>query len=338
MPGDQEPDLAGVQRVRGGHLRREEADVVDLGLGARLHRADRLALGEGPVDDADVGDHAPVLVELGVEDQRPRGLVGITRRRRDARDQLVEHVGHALAGLRADPPHGVGGLAEQLGDLLGDALGLGAGQIDLVQARDQLEAGLDRQVRVGDGLGLDALRGVDDQQRALARRQRPRDLVGEVDVARRVDQVQLVGLAVPPGLVEDADRLGLDRDPALALEVHRVEHLGAHRARIDGVGQLEDPIGQRRLAVVDVGDDREVADVSLVGHIDRGYWASLRWRPAGRLVAGPVLARLDAERSGHEAIHPSGRGRSQGRRRRRPITSASICRASGIRIASTSLA
>jgi hypothetical protein len=31
------------------------------------------------------------------------------------------------------------------------------------------------------------------------------------------------------------------------------------------VSQLEDAIGQRRLAVVDVGDDREVADVSLVG-------------------------------------------------------------------------
>ena len=45
-------------------------------------------------------------------------------------------------------------------------------------------------------LRLDALRGVDDQQRALARGQRARDLVGEVDVAGRVDQVQLVGLAV----------------------------------------------------------------------------------------------------------------------------------------------
>jgi hypothetical protein len=30
------------------------------------------------------------------------------------------------------------------------------------------------------------------------------------------------------------------------------------------VGELEDAIGQRRLAVVDVGDDREVANVGLV--------------------------------------------------------------------------
>ena len=79
------------------------------------------------------------------------------------------------------------------------------------------------------GLGLDALGGVDDEQRALARGEGARHLVGEVDVAGRVDQVELVGLAVLRG-VEDAHGLGLDRDPALALEVHRVEQLRAHVA------------------------------------------------------------------------------------------------------------
>jgi hypothetical protein len=33
------------------------------------------------------------------------------------------------------------------------------------------------------------------------------------------------------------------------------------------VGQLEDAIGQRRLAVVDVGDDREIADVGLISDV-----------------------------------------------------------------------
>ena len=45
-PRDEEPDLAGGQLLGRGHLRREEADVVDLGLGAGLHRLDRLALRE----------------------------------------------------------------------------------------------------------------------------------------------------------------------------------------------------------------------------------------------------------------------------------------------------
>ncbi len=60
------------------------------------------------------------------------------------------------------------------------------------------------------------------------------------------------------------DRLGLDRDPALALEVHGVENLRAHVAPGDRAGHLEDAIRERRLAVVDVRDDREVADAVLV--------------------------------------------------------------------------
>jgi hypothetical protein len=77
-------------------------------------------------------------------------------------------------------------------------------------------------------------------------------------VARSVDQVQLVALPV------HAHGLCLDRDPALALELHRVEHLRSHLAARDRVGQLEDAVGERRLAVVDVRDDGKVADAVLV--------------------------------------------------------------------------
>ena len=243
---------------------REHADVVDVRVRVRRHRADRLALLEHAVDHADVGDHAAVLVELRVEDQRAR------RRRPGSPD------GGGTRAISSSSTSGTpspvlplifridcGVLADQLAHLAGHALGLGARQVDLVQARDQLQARLDRQVGVGDRLRLHALRGVDDQQRALARRQRARHLVGEVDVPGRVDQVQLVGLAVARR-VEHAHRLRLDRDAALALQVHRVQQLRAHLARGDRVRQLEDAIGQRRLAVVDVRDDREVADVRLV--------------------------------------------------------------------------
>src|SRR5580704_5998138 len=58
----------------------------------------------------------------------------------------------------------------------------------------------------------------------------------------------------------DPHVLCLDRDPPLALDVHRVEVLGAHVSRIDGTGQLEDTIRERRLAVIHVADDREVPD------------------------------------------------------------------------------
>ena len=97
-------------------------------------------------------------------------------------------------------------------------------------------------------------------------------------MAGRVDQVQVVGLPVG-GPVLDPHGLRLDRDPALALEVHRVEHLRLHLLRVDRPGDLEDAVGQGRLAVVDVGDDREVADV-VHGRAEYGDW------PAGPVAAG----------------------------------------------------
>ena len=76
-------------------------------------------------------------------------------------------------------------------------------------------------------------------------------------MARRVDQVQLVAFPVHP------DRLRLDRDAALAFQLHRVEHLVAHLAARNGVRQLQDAVGQRRLPMVDVGDDGKVANAVL---------------------------------------------------------------------------
>ena len=186
-------------------------------------------------------------------------------------------------------------------------------------ARDQLEVGVDRQVGVGERLRLDALRGVDDQQRALARGERARDLVGEVDVAGRVDQVQLVGLAVV-GVVADAHRLRLDRDAALALQVHRSRAAApASRASSTVLRQLEDAVGQRRLAVVDVGDDREVADVVLVGHgplqrrcrgVTRGERAFVEFFGNARNRVSPGVTVLDVlERTGAHwgGSYPAGR-------------------------------
>ena len=62
-------------------------------------------------------------------------------------------------------------------------------------------------------------------------------------------------------LIFEADRLRLDGDAALALDVHRVEHLLDHVALGDGAGRLDQPVGERRFAMVDMGDDGEIADI-----------------------------------------------------------------------------
>src|SRR5262249_43089544 len=49
---------------------------------------------------------------------------------------------------------------------------------------------------------------------------------------------------------------------ALALDVHRIEHLIDHFARLETAGKLNQPVGERRFAMVDMGNDREIADVA----------------------------------------------------------------------------
>ena len=199
-----------------------------------------------------------------------------------------------IARLGGDA-HDVGRVAaEQLRHLERRAVRVGRGQVDLVDDRDDLELVLDREVRVRERLRLDPLRRVDDEHGPLAGLERARDLVGEVDVPGRIDQVQLMAL---PG---DAHRLGLDRDPALALEIHRVEQLLAHVAVGDGVRELENAIGQGRLPVVDVGDDREVADPALVHGNQARMLAVMRFCPV------PALRRAmrNARRTGHRDRAP----------------------------------
>jgi len=60
--------------------------------------------------------------------------------------------------------------------------------------------------------------------------------------------------------VGHADGVGLDGDAALALQVHGIENLGLHFARGERSGELQQTVGERGFAVVDMRDDREIAD------------------------------------------------------------------------------
>ena len=277
--GDQVAHLTDGQAVGRLHLRRVRADLQQLVSGAGRHHPDALALAERAVDDLHVGHDTAVGVVDRVEDHRAGGGVLDADRGRHLADDLVQQLGHADAGLGGDPQDVLGLAADQIGQLGGELLGLGGRQIDLVEDGDDRELVLHRQVEVGEGLGLDPLSGVDEEDAALARGERAGDLVGEVDVARGVDHVEDVGRATSlftlGGVPGQTDRLGLDRDAALALDVHAVEVLRAHLPRVDDTGELEHPVGERRLAVVDVRDDAEVTEEGRIGtarlrHVRRG--------------------------------------------------------------------
>ena len=265
--GDKEADLAGGELGELDGLGGHDAHAFDVELLAVGHDLDLHALAELAVDDAGEDDDAAVGVEPGVEDEGLEGGFGVALRGREEVDDGLEDGGDVEAGLGGDGDRVVGREADGLFNHLLGALDVGGGEIDLVDDGDDLEAVGDGEIGVGEGLGFDALGGIDDEQGAFAGGERAGDLVGEVDVAGGVDEVELVGVAIL-GLVDHADGVGLDGDAAFALEVHSVEDLGLHFARGERAGELEEAIGEGGFAMIDVGDDGEVADV---GWIHEGW-------------------------------------------------------------------
>jgi hypothetical protein len=81
----------------------------------------------------------------------------------------------------------------------------------------------------------------------------------QVNVPRRVHQVELIFQPVVRGVIQ-AHRLRLDRDAAFLLNIHIIENLRGHFARGQAACRLDQPVSQSGLAVIDMGDDAEIAD------------------------------------------------------------------------------
>jgi hypothetical protein len=60
--------------------------------------------------------------------------------------------------------------------------------------------------------------------------------------------------------------LCLDGDSTLALDIHGVQHLGAHFAGAQASAMLDKTIGQSRLPMIDMGNNRKIADVTEIAH------------------------------------------------------------------------
>ena len=258
--GDDKAHLAGLQFIARHRLGREHPDLLDAVHGIGGHHTDAVASPKQPVHHAHQHHHADVVVEPAVDDHGPGRAFGVALGPRHAGDHRFQDVVNAHAGLgRAG--NGVGGIdADDLLHLLLGAIRVGLGQVHLIEHRHHFHAQVQRGVAVSHRLGLHTLAGIHHQQGALAGGERSADLVAEVHVSGRVDQVEVVDLAVT-GLVAQGRGLGLDGDAALALDVHGVEHLGFHLPIGQPTAALDDAVSQRALAVIDVGNDREVADV-----------------------------------------------------------------------------
>ena len=178
------------------------------------------------------------------------------------RESSVEReLGDALARVRVEHGEVELGLVgvevdEEVVDLVEHLGRAGVLAVDLVDDDHRREPGLERLLEHEARLGQGALGRVHEQQDAVHEGERPLHLAAEVGVAGRVHDVDLHVLVV------DGRVLRHDRDALLPLEVDRVHDALDHvLVGAEDAGLPEHGVDQRGLAVVDVGDDGDVADV-----------------------------------------------------------------------------
>ncbi|MPM56064.1 hypothetical protein SDC9_102863 [bioreactor metagenome] len=240
-PAQRQPAEVG-RRVEVGDVRLQQATL--LVRGGRDGVEDRL---EQRLQVGGVGH--PAVLRLG-----QRGPAGLGRRvhHREVEDRPV--------GVLGQQVH------EEVVGLLEHLLHPGVGAVDLVDHDDQRQPLGQRLAQHEPGLRQRAFRGVDQQHHAVHHLQAALDLAAEVGVAGGVDDVDGDVLALDHVL--DRSVLGQDRDALLPLQVHRVHDAVVHVLTLpEGAGLPQHGIDKGGLAVVDVGDDGDVAQVRALGHM-----------------------------------------------------------------------
>ena len=172
QPCRQVADLTRSQIGRLCHRRPERAYLQQVRFRAGRHHPHAVRALHRSVHDAHVGDHALVRVVLGVEYEGAERAFLVRLGRWNALDNRLQQPANTRAVLRGDAEHLVRVEAERRSQLFDDTVWFGGGQVYLVHHRHDGEVVLHREVDVGERLRLDALSGVDHQQRALAGRKR----------------------------------------------------------------------------------------------------------------------------------------------------------------------
>ena len=75
-----------------------------------------------------------------------------------------------------------------------------------------------------------------------------------------VDQIQHESFPIPRHIIE-SHGLRLDGDAAFAFQIHLIQQLVLHLAGGHRAGNLDQTVGERRFAMIDMGNDRKIANV-----------------------------------------------------------------------------
>ena len=140
------------------------------------------------------------------------------------------------------------------------------GKVDLIDDGQNFKVVVNGKERVCQRLCFNTLCRVDDENGAFTCIERTGNLVGEVNVAGSVDQVEGIGFAVL-GFVVEMNGTCFDRDAAFTLNVHIIEQLLFHVTLGDGFCFFQQSVSERGLTVVDMCDDTKISDMILIWHV-----------------------------------------------------------------------
>ena len=101
---------------------------------------------------------------------------------------------------------------------------------------------------------MDTLGGINHQDSSFDSLKRAGNFIGKIDVAGSIDKVKRVALPL------HLDWSELNRNPFFTFKLHRVEQLRLHFASRNSASQLHHTISNRRLSMIDVSYDTEIAN------------------------------------------------------------------------------
>ena len=220
---------------------------------------------------------ADKVVVVNAGDQHLQRLLRLALRRLDILQDGIEQGHQVLAGFGIGPviagravaagaEHhravqllvGSAQIHQQLKDLVNDLGNAGVRAVNLVDSNDQRQVLLQGLLQDEAGLGHAALGRVNQQQNAVDHLQHALDLAAEVGVARGVNDVDFNALVLTGAV------LGQNGDAALTLNIAGVhDALGHLLVGTESAGLLQHLVDQCGLAVVNVSNDRNIAEIFL---------------------------------------------------------------------------
>ena len=237
------------------------------------HEEERVAFGGFAAEDLAHGDPADVVVVADIAGEHAEGAAGVGFGWRDVSPDAFEEGHHvsffvgeigfevavacgAVVGGGVELVFGGVEFEEEFEDLVMHARGVGVIAVDFIDDDDGFEAFLEGFAEDEAGLGLGAFVGVDDEEDAIDHFHDAFDFGSEVGVAGGIDDIDDT---VAPA---DGGIFGADGDAFFLFEVHAV-----HGAFFDdlvvaeGTACAEEFIDESGFAVIDVGDDGDIADM-----------------------------------------------------------------------------